>query len=206
MLGHDPGPYFADMDEHVVGGVSFRRKKVPKRQAWAVGDYFMIPLDGKSWYGRILHGTGHVLVEIYSLEADRPLSLRQVLGQKRKVVLNKHVFAHQCFTRGRWRIIGHEPLPKDFKYPPVRYGLMAYGNYLIRRGDVETIEPKRDAMKCESCQVWRPERVEKALREREFGEWPEVTAEKKETFDNHDAKLKFLHEYFNIPMKKKKRK
>ena len=48
-----------------------------------------------------------------------------------------------------------------------------------------------------------PERIEKALRDKEFGEWPEVRDSKKETFDRHDEKLKSLHEYFKIPMKKK---
>ena len=53
--------------------------------------------------------------------------------------------------------------------------------------------------------VWLPARVEKALREKEFGEWPEVTAEKKDTFDNHDERMKFLHEHFSIPMKTKRK-
>jgi hypothetical protein len=57
----------------------------------------------------------------------------------------------------------------------------------------------------EPLQVWPPERIEEALRKKEFGEWPEVTASKKDTFDHHDERLRFLHEYFKIPMKRKKK-
>ena len=200
-LAGDLGQFLVDMDKHEVRDVVFRRKKVPRRQVFAMGNYFAIPVDGKFWYGRIIHGTATVLVEIYAPESDRLLSVRELLARKRKVVLNKHVFGGLCFTRGRWRIIGHEKMPKDFKYPPTRFGMRAYGNYTIKRGNVETIEPKKAAMKCESCMVWWPERIEKALREKEFGEWPEVTQEKKETFDSHDERLKFLHEHFKIPLK-----
>src|SRR5207245_10934578 len=106
-LGTDPGQYFADMEAAVVGDVVFRLKKVPKRQAFAVGDYFAIPLDGRYWYGRIIHrGSGDHLVEIYDLQTDRLLSLPQLLGRTRKVVLNKHVFSLPCFTRGRWTVVG----------------------------------------------------------------------------------------------------
>lgn len=204
-LAGDPSQYFSDMDEHVVASIAFRCKKVPKRQVFAVGNYFAIPLDGKYWYGRIIHGTGTALVEIYALETDRLLTLQELLARKSKVALQKHVFGGLCFTRRRWRIIGHAKIPKDFQYPPIRFGMMAFGNYMIRRGDVETIEPKKAAMKCESCQVWWPERFEKALRDKDFGEWPEVTAEKKDTFDNHDERMKFLHEHFKIPLKPKRK-
>src|SRR5436189_3401168 len=54
-LAHDPGQYFEDMEMAVVGDLVFRLKKVPKRQPFAVGDYFAIPLDGKFWYGRLIH-------------------------------------------------------------------------------------------------------------------------------------------------------
>ena len=40
-LGTDPGQFFADMESAVVGDVVFRLKKVPKRQAFAVGDAYM---------------------------------------------------------------------------------------------------------------------------------------------------------------------
>src|SRR5262245_43632915 len=112
-LGGDPGRYFSDMESAVVGEVVFRLKKVPKRQPFAMGDYFAISLEDKYWYGRIIHrGAGDHLVEIYDLESDRPLSLPQLLGRKRKVVFNKHVFSLPAFTRGRWKIIGHEDIPK----------------------------------------------------------------------------------------------
>lgn len=204
-LAGDPGRYFSDMEEHIVGDVVFRRKKVPKRQTSAVGDYFAIPLDGKFWFGRIIHGKGDLLAEIYSIESNWLLSMRQLLRQKRKVVLYKHVFETPCFTRARWRIIGHEDMPKEFKYPSFYGGLMAYGNYTVWRGDGTFYEPKAKAMKYEPKQIWGPERIEEALRAGEFGEWPEVTSSKKDTFDNHEKKLKFLHEYFDIPMRKKRK-
>lgn len=195
-LGGDPGRFFADMEEHVVGAVVFRRKKVPKRQAFEVGDYFAIPLDGKFWYGRIVHaGAGGNLVEIYDVETGRLLSLRELLQRKRKVVLN-NMFGVPTF---------HEDMPKDFKYPAFFGGLVAYGNYIIWRGDAEYREPKHVAMKCEPAQVWWPERIEEALRAKEFGEWPEVASTKKDTFDHHDERLRFLHERFQIPMKRKRK-
>jgi hypothetical protein len=204
-LGGDPGPFFADLETQVVGDVVFRRKKIPKRQPFAVGDYFAIPVDGKFWYGRILHrGAGDHLVEIYHLETARLWTLQELLGQKPKVVLNKHVFGLPAFTRRRWRILGHEDIPKDFKYPAFYGGLVAHGNYIVWRGDAEYREPKARAMKYEPLQVWWPERIEDALRAKEFGEWPEVASSKKDTFDNHEKNLRFLHEYFKIPMKKKR--
>lgn len=204
-LGSDPGQYFADMESAIVGEVVFRLKKVPKRQAFAVGDYFAIPLDGKFWYGRLIHISSAHLVEIYDLETDRLLSLPQLLNRKPKVVLNKHVFSLPCFTRARWKIIGHKDMPKNFRYPAFYGGLLAYGNYTIWQGDEEYAAPKNVAMKYEPKQVWWPERVEKALREREFGEWPEVTDSNKDTFGRHDENVKFLHDYFKIPPKKKRK-
>jgi hypothetical protein len=207
VLGGDPGQFFADMESHIVGDIVFRRKPIPKRQSFTVGDYFTIPLDSKFWYGRILHrGAADHLIEIYSVETDRLLTLRQLLNQKkRKVVLNKHIFSQPSFTRGRWRIIGHEDIPKDFKYPCFYGGMVAYGNYTIWRGDEEFFEPKAKAMKYEPAQVWWPERIEEALRSKDFGEWKEVKESKKDTFDNHDKRLQFLHEHFGIPLKKKKK-
>jgi hypothetical protein len=193
------------MEEHVVGDVVLRRAKVPRRQTFAVGDYFAVPLDRKFWYGRIIHaGPGGQLVEIYDLETDPLLSLRMLLQRKRKVVLNKHVVGISAFTRRRWRIIGHESMPTRFAYPAFYGGLLAYGNYTVWRGDATYRKPKHVAMKYEPLQVWGPERIEEALRARQFGEWPEVTASKKDTFDNHDEKVRSLHEYFNIPLKKKR--
>jgi len=203
-LGGDPGRYFADMETAVVDEVAFRLKKIPKRQPFAVGDYFAIPLDGKFWYGRLIR-ENECLVQIYDVETERQLSLPELLARKRKVVLNKHVVGLAAFTRGRWKIIGHEDMPKNFKYPAFYGGLVAHGNYVVGRGGVEYREPKHQAMKYEPLQLWPPERIEKALRTKEFGEWPEVTASKKETFDHHDERLKFLHEYFKIPMKKKRK-
>jgi len=203
-LGSDPGQFFADIETDVVGDVVFRRKKVPKRQTFAVGDYFAIPLDSKFWYGRIIHrGAGDHLVEIYQLETDRLLSLRQLLGREQKVMLNKHVFSIPAFTRNRWRILGHEEIPADFVYPSFYGGLVAHGNYIIWQGDGEYRMPKDHAMKFEPMQVWGPERIEQAIRARDFGEWAEVVSSKKDTFDNHDSRLQFLHEYFKIPMKRK---
>lgn len=204
-LGHDPGQFFADMETAVVSDVVFRLKKVPKRQAFAVGDYFAIPLDGKFWYGRLIHiGTAH-LVEVYDVQTDRLLSLPELLARKRKIVFNKHVFSIPAFTRGRWKIIGHESIPKGFKYPGFYGGMVAHGNYIIWRGDVETREPKQVAMKLEPKAIFRPERIEQALRAREFGEWPEITASKKDAFDHHDERLKFMNEYFKMPAKKKRK-
>jgi hypothetical protein len=205
-LGGDPGRFFADMEEHVVGEVAFRLKKISKRQPFAVGNYFAIPLDGKFWYGRIVHrGAGDHLVEIYRVETVRLLTMTELLDRKREVVLNKHIFSIPAFTRGRWRILGHQDMSPDFKFPAFYGGLLAYGDYTVWRGDAESREPKARAMKYEPKQVWWPERVEDALRTKEFGEWPEVTADKKNTFDNHDRNLQFLHEYFKIPMKKKRK-
>jgi hypothetical protein len=201
-LGGDPGRYFADMDTAVVGDVVFRVKKVPKRQQSAVGDYFAIPLEGKYWYGRIIHigAAGH-LVEIYDLQSDRLLGLPELLGRKPKVVLNKNVFSLPCFTRARWRIIGPADVPKDFKYPCFYGGLVAYGRYSVWEGKEEYSVEKDEAMRYEPSQVWWPERIEAALRAREFGEWPEVTESKKGTFGRHDEAVKFMNEYFNLPEK-----
>lgn len=206
VLRGDPGQLFADMEQHVVGEIVFRRKKIPKRQSFAVGDYFAIPLDGKFWYGRIIHvgAAGH-LVEIYDLERERFLTLRELLAAKRRVLFNKHLYSVPAFTRGRWRIIGHEDVPKDFKYPGFYGGLVAYGNYIVWRGDKESREPKRVAMKLEPKVIFGPEDIEAALRARQFGEWPEIASIKKRDFDKHDENVKRLHEKFQIPMKRKQK-
>jgi hypothetical protein len=204
-LGTDPGRYFADMEAAVVGEVAFRLKKVPQRQTVAVGDYFAVPLDGRFWYGRLIHDSSRHLVAIYDVQTERLLTLPQLLARKRKVVLNKHVFSIPVFTRGRWKIIGHQDMPEVYPYPAYFGGMVAHGNYIIWRGPVETREPKRVAMMLEPASIFPPERIEQALRKKEFGEWPEITASKKETFDSHDERLKFMHAYFKIPMKKKRK-
>ena len=83
---------------------------------------------------------------------------------------------------------------------------MAYGLYTVWRGESTTYESKSKAMRYEPMQTWMPERIEAALRAKEFGPWPEVVDSKKNTFDNHDKNLRFLHEYFNIPLKPTKTK
>lgn len=203
-IGSDPAQFFADMEAHEVSEVVFRLKKVPKRQKFSVGDYFTIPLEGKYWYGRILHSgaAGH-LVEIYALETDRLLTLRQLLAKRPKVAMSKNVFGSPCFLRCRWKIIGHEKMPKDFTYPAFYGGMVAHGLYTVWRGDAESYEPLKKIMKYESCSVWWPERIEEALRKKQFDHWPEDEASKKETFDNHDRNMRFLHEYFKIPLKEK---
>jgi hypothetical protein len=203
-LGSDPAQFFKDMDAQVVSEIVFRLKKVPQRQKFAVGDYFAIPLQGKFWYGRILHfGAAAYLVEIYSLETDRMLTLRQLLGKRRKVVMNKHVFGQPSFLRGRWKIIGHEDIPADFAYPAFYGGMVAHGLYTVWRGDKETYEPLKKIMKYEPCCTWVPERIENALQTKQFDHWPEDEESKKDTRDNHDRNMRHLHEYFNIPLKGK---
>ena len=109
----------------------------------------------------------------HALKVSRVVRVRQ-LARTRKVVFYKHVFSIPAFTRGRWKIIGHEDIPKDFKYPGFYGGMVAHGNYIIWRGDIECREPKQVAMKLEPKIIFPPERIEEALRAKQFGEWPEI--------------------------------
>lgn len=194
-LTGDPGQFFSDLETRTIGDVAFRFRRIPKRQPFAVGDYFTIPLDGHYYYGRILHSWAcDHLVEVYGLKTDRVLTLPRLLTRKRKVVMNKNISSRDAFTRGRWKIIGHEDIPKDFEYPSFYGGgPMIHGTYILWRGDKEYRVPKEYARKYEPACLFNPERIEEALRTRKFTRWPEIEASKKDTFGRgHEAGLQML--------------
>lgn len=200
-LAVDPSRYFSDLETQTIGDVVFRLRKIPKRQAFAVGDYFAIPLDGDYYYGRILqHWACDHLVEVYGLKTKSLLTLPQLLARNRKVVMNKNIASRDAFTRGRWKILGHEDIPKDFEFPCFYGGgPLAYSNYILWQGDKEYRVPMEQARKYEPAIWFSPERIEDALRTGRFTRWPEVEESKKETFGrSHKAGLRML-ERMGIP-------
>jgi hypothetical protein len=201
------GPdFFSDLEARAVTGVALRTKKAPKRQKFQVGDYFAVPLpDGRYFYGRILHYThlGH-LIEVYTLDTRVKLSFRQLLKRKRKVAFYKHVFVEYAFNEGRWAILGHEPIPKSFKYP--RFYLGNGGQ--IARGDkiVETpMSVERTIRTYEAAVAFDPDTIEERLVQGMFDGWPEIEEARREDLDFWKPSPA-EHRKSSAPKRKKSRK
>jgi hypothetical protein len=177
-VGTDSMP---DLGSIEVQSVSIKSKKTPKRQNYKVGDYFAIPLDREFAYGRIVHHSAELLVEIYELFTDTMLTLQQLLQRRPAVRTWKYVFSRPAFQRRRWIILGSAAMDPDYDFPLIYMGfvggILPLGNigplrHRYRRSEFGTHPENLEGI--ESHTIWEPETIEDHLNRRVPDPWPKV--------------------------------
>jgi len=116
--------------------ISFKTKKIPKRQKWQVGDFLVAEAaNGQPVYGRVFAtdpmGLGVPMIGVYdSLGLKRP-SLKEL---KRLPLIVKVSTIHpELLEKRSWRVIGHLPIGKEEEKHPRRseVSLSGSNNQLI---------------------------------------------------------------------------
>ena len=168
-----------DLESIEVQSISIKSRKTPKRQNYAIGDYFAIPLDGEFAYGRYVHDSADALVEIYELFTDTMLTFRQLLQRRPPVRTWKYVFSRPAFQRRRWIVLGSAEIDPDYDFPlfymgdslplgnvgPLRHRYSGRSLFGVDPGQLEGIE---------THSIWHPEFIENHLKARVADPWPEV--------------------------------
>ncbi len=139
-------------------------KKAPAagRQQRTVGAVLEVDLGGgQHAYARVLRDASFAF---YDLVAEETPLLAQITS--RKVLFIVGVYDH-AVTKGRWRKLGAEPLPKSLETVPPRFiqdsldptELRVYENGEIRDST------RKECQGLEAAAVWEPEHVEDRLRD-----------------------------------------
>ena len=181
-IGKVPEDYFGDLTGKEITGVTLKTKTVPKRQQYQPGDYFAVPLSETYAYGRVICDRVLTVVEFYDVRSTEILSHRQLLSQKPRVVFTKNIFPQEALLQRRWIVIGHEPIPKDFKYPRFYTGSpIAY--FEITEGPKKTKRvTAKQASKYEPTLATQIEQIETNLETKDYENWPAMTKIKTEHF------------------------
>jgi hypothetical protein len=182
-IGTAPEDYFEDLAGKEITGVALKTKAVPKRQKYQPGDYFAVPLSETYAYGRVVYDDVLTVVEFYNVRSTEILNHRQLISRKPKpkVVFTKNIFPQEALLRRRWIVIGHEPIPKNYKYP--RFYMGAAGFFTITEGPKKRkrATPKQ-ASKYEPTLATQIEQIEANLEAEDYDNWPVMKRYKTEHF------------------------
>lgn len=182
-IGTAPEDYFEDLAGKEITGVALKTKAVPKRQKYQPGDYFAVPLKEGYAYGRVIYDRVLTAVELYDVRSSAILNHRQLLSQKPKVVFTKNIFPQEALLRRRWIVIGHEPIPKNYKYPRFYMG-DRHGYFEITEGPKKKSRATpKEASKYEPTLATEFERIEANLEAKDYDDWPSMKKVKSEDFD-----------------------
>src|SRR5579883_2771219 len=133
-----------------------------RRQKRREGDLILIPLGENLFgYGRVLR---EPLIAFYdcSTTNDAPPGKLTEFPTVFVIFVMNH-----SITRGRWRVIGHEPLSGELLKEPLFYKQNPItGQFSIYRDSTgeEVPATQQDCEKLELAAVWEPEEVEDRLR------------------------------------------
>lgn len=181
-VGKVPEDYFGDLAGKEITDVAIKTKAVPKRQKYQPGDYFAVPLKEGYAYGRIIYERVLTAVEFYDVRSSAILNHRQLLSQSPKVVFTKNIFPQEALLRRRWIVIGHAPIPKNYKYPrfytgsPIAYFEITEGPKKKKRATA------KEASKYEPTLATEIERIEANLEAVDYENWPVMKRIKREHF------------------------
>jgi hypothetical protein len=183
---------FADLEAHEVAAVKLTTKKAPKFRKFAVGDFFVVPLQGGEFaYGRIIGSdAAGTVIEVYRLRTRHPLTLGGLKQQARDLLVQTHVNGLLAFRPGRWPILGREPLPRNHPMPSFRLG--SDEAWQVARGDKRWPADLEEVLRMEPMVCWDPETVEERIASGHPDVWPEF--EEWQCRDFGDAYLKILRE------------
>jgi hypothetical protein len=116
--------------------ISFKTKRIPKRQKWQVGDFVVAEAaNGQPVYGRIFATDpmelGIPMIGVYdSLGLKRP-SLKDL--KKLPLIVKVSTIDPELLEKRAWRVIGHLPIGKEEERHPRRseVRLSGFNNQLI---------------------------------------------------------------------------
>jgi hypothetical protein len=140
VLGADLERYVSDGETFQLVNLSAKTKRRPKSQRYAVGDFFVIPLENDLFaFGRILSDILKekmgMLVGIYafvSRHVHPPTELRN-----KPFLFPPFYCSDEGWVTWRWRIIGHIPVdPTEFVYPKFKVGWGASGWAIMDRDQI----------------------------------------------------------------------
>lgn len=202
-VGADAMP---DLENIEVTSITIKSKKTPKRQNYGIGDYFAIPLDGEFAYGRIVHESADMLVEIYELFTETMLTLPQLLSRQPAVRTWKYVFSIPAFRRRRWIILGSAEIEPEYEFPLFYMGgKLPLANirglpHRYSRSDFGTHPENLEGI--ESHSLWGPEFIEEHLKARTPDPWPQTIEHwKKSGIPWRGKKTKYPVFYKDLPLK-----
>jgi len=147
-----------DCEELEIKQLTVKTSKRKKRQEFAVGDYFSIPLkNGQNGFGRILwKDWGHLIAVFDAL--SETMKLPSELADS-KTLFSVFV-SPEAWEEWRWRILGGSEgykLDKS-KLPSFRMGDEVSG-WRIQTGDSVRSVSIEEVRNLEGAELWPPERV-----------------------------------------------
>ena len=202
-VGTDKMPELKSME---VTSLAVKSKKTPKRQSYSIGDYFAIPLDGEFAYGRIVHESADMLVEIYDLFTETMLTLPQLVNRQPAVRMWKYVFSIPAFRRRRWIILGSAEIDPDYDFPlfyqrdSLPLNNVGPLRHRYSRSDFGTHPENLEGI--ESHSLWSPELIEEHLKARTGNPWPQTIEHwKKDGIPWRGKKSQYPVFYKDLPLK-----
>jgi hypothetical protein len=160
--------YLLDFEERELVEIRARTRKRRKRQAYAVGDYFAVPLGPKQYgFGRIIddHPKYGILIVLFDVVSTRKLRQEEL---KNKPGLFPPIYAgmDEAWTEWRWKVIKGTPIkPGEYLTPKFKIkGLLPGEGWRIREGDKVYPATKEEVAGLEVMGLWPPERIEDRMR------------------------------------------
>jgi hypothetical protein len=101
---------FDDLEDKEVSELTIKLKKAPRRQPYAPGDFFSVPLPtGGYGFGRVLDKfiSSSILIGLLDVYADAPLALEEL---KIYPVLFEAVSDSLTLEDWGWRVLGNVPI------------------------------------------------------------------------------------------------
>lgn len=112
------GDLISGMDTQELVSLSFETRDKTKAPKLTGGTVFVCHVEGAYFYGRVLDqlqlGT---LVEFYDGPEAKRLTFNELHAIEPKAVLHRYLFADSFFNKPNCRIIGNQPVPKNYEYP-----------------------------------------------------------------------------------------
>jgi Immunity protein 26 len=147
-----------DNEELEIKQLAAKTSKRKKRQEFAPGDYFSIPLkNGQNGFGRILWKDWGHLIHVFDVTSDTIKPPNELADSK---VLFSVFVSPEAWEDWRWRILGGSEgyNPDKSKLPSFSMGDEVTG-WRIKTGDNVRSASSEEVRGLENTQLWPPERV-----------------------------------------------
>ena len=160
--------YFLGAEEKELVEIRARTRKRKKKQHFAIGDYFAVPLGPERYgFGRIIddHPENGILIVLLDVLSDRILQPQEL---RDKLQLFPPIFGgmEEAWTEWRWKVIKGSPIQPG-EYPPQKFKIrpgLPGEVWRIWDGERYYRATEEEVMGLEKLALYPPESVEKRMR------------------------------------------